>query len=332
MRSRGRALSGALAAGLALGGLAVAEQLILITTEVPAKDLGGEERYLAHLSTDKPIYKTGEDVRVRGVLLHAHTRAPYAGGGSAQVEVLGPVGEKVASGPASVQEGVLSFTWKVPDGQGGGPYKVVANFPHMGLPKSERSFEVRAYRPPRLETEITFLRDGYGAGDEVVATLEVTRAEGGVPVGAKVDALARLDGVVVHRGSAGTVDDAGRAGVRFRLPKTIREGLGTLALTIRDGGVVETATKSLPVLLAKVDVDVYPEGGELVGGLESRVYLEARLPTGKPADLPPHRRARNLVAGRAYFFESSAPARKVRIFAWASLLSQPIHQNSTPTS
>lgn len=285
MGSRGRALPSVLAAGLTLVGLATAKQLILINTAVPAKDLGGEERYLAHLSTDKPIYKEGEEVRVRGVLLHAHTKAPFPRGANAQIEVRGPVGNKVASGHAGIQDGVLAFTWKVPEGQGGGRYRIVAKFPHIGLPEAERGFEVRAYRPPRLETEITFLRDGYGPGDEVVATLEVTRAEGGIPVGAKVDAMARLDGKVVFRGGAGPVDENGRAGVRFRLPKDIAEGLGTLALTVRDGGVVETATKSLPILLASVDVDVYPEGGELVAGLANRVYLEARLPSGKPADL-----------------------------------------------
>ena len=43
--------------------------------------LGGLDRYLTFLSTDKPIYRAGETVFVRGVLLHQATRRPLAAAG-----------------------------------------------------------------------------------------------------------------------------------------------------------------------------------------------------------------------------------------------------------
>ena len=58
-----------------------------------------------------------------------------------------------------------------------------------------------------------------------------------------------------------------------------------LALAIEDGGVLETATKTIPILLQTVDLTLYPEGGELVAGLPNRVYFEAFTPAKKPADL-----------------------------------------------
>src|SRR5206468_8111522 len=61
-------------------------------------------------------------------------------------------------------------------------------------------------------------------------------------------------------------------------------GEGTLAMAIEDGGVSETETKTIPILLQTLDLTLYPEGGELVAGLPSRLYLEARTPAKKPAD------------------------------------------------
>ena len=34
-----------------------------------------------------------------------------------------------------------------------------------------------------------------------------------------------------------------------------------------------------------MDLEIYPEGGDLVAGLSSRVYFEARTPAKKPADI-----------------------------------------------
>src|SRR5689334_21866606 len=56
-------------------------------------------------------------------------------------------------------------------------------------------------------------------------------------------------------------------------------------MTIQDGGTVETATKTIPILLQTVDLAIYPEGGDLVAGLPTRVYFEGRTPAQKPADL-----------------------------------------------
>ena len=40
------------------------------------RTLGGPERYLTHINTDKPIYKPGEMMYARGVVLHHQTNKP----------------------------------------------------------------------------------------------------------------------------------------------------------------------------------------------------------------------------------------------------------------
>jgi len=254
----------------------------MATTET----LGGPDRYLTHLSTDKPIYRPGETLYVRGTILHHATRKPLPPGGqiSAVVEIQGPKGDVVASGFVPSEESVLGYSWPIPEGQAGGQYTIKVTYVGHGHPPAERKFDIRAYRAPRLKSQIEFLRDGYGPGDQVVATLEVERAEGGFPTGAKVTAIARVDGREVHRGQV-RVNEYGHCEARFLLPPQIERGEGTLAMVIEDGGIVETASKTIPILLQTVDLTMYPEGGQLVAGLPNRVYFEAFTPAKKPADL-----------------------------------------------
>lgn len=253
------------------------------TDVATAQRLGGASRFLTHVSTDKPIYKAGEAVYVRGVVLDAKTRAPAPNAQWSQVTILGPKGETVFSGQSQVQDGAFGLSWTVPEGQAGGEYTVSAAGA-MGHAPGERKFDVRVYRPPRLKSQIVFARDGYGPGDTLSATLETTRAEGGVPKGARIQAVARVDGADVAKAPC-SLDDAGRCTVSLKLPAAIERGEGVLAFTIEDGGVVETATKTIPLLVQSFDIALYPEGGDLVAGLTSRVYFEARTLSQKPADI-----------------------------------------------
>jgi len=256
----------------------------LVLSMTTTNDLGGPSRYLTHISTDKPIYKAGETVYARGTVLEASAHTPLPGSESVNLQLRGPKGDVVATGAAATQDGVWSFSWAVPAELAGGEYTLEATYPWSGHAPAERKFDVRIYRPPRLKSQIVFLRDGYGPGDKVTATLETKRAEGGVPAGAKVTAIARVDGAEAARVAA-KVDDKGLCTVSFELPKSIARGEGSLAFAIEDGGVVETATKTIPILLQTVDLRLFPEGGELVAGFTQRVYFEAKTPAQKPADL-----------------------------------------------
>ncbi len=248
--------------------------------------LGGADRYLTFVSTDKPIYHPGEKVYVRGVVLNAADHKPLAAGqdANATIQIKGSRGDVLASATARAQDSVWGYAWDVPQGQAGGEYTVAVTYPWEGHAPAERKFDVRNFRAPRLKSQITFMRDGYGPGEKVTATLDVKRAEGGVPQGAKVTVVARIDGVEVDGGTA-TVDDKGLCTISFDLPHQIERGEGTLSLVIADGGVVETAAKTIPILLQTVDLQVYPEGGDLIAGFKNRVYVQAHQPNGKPADL-----------------------------------------------
>jgi len=281
----------------AMGGLFIAAGFIL-AGPAPAPpprpvepqfaiDLSSSDRYLTHVATDKPIYRTGEKLYVRGVVLSASGHTPRSGvqgaNGAANFEIKGPKGDTVATGFSTIIDSVTGFSWDIPAGQAGGEYTVRIFYPNGDAP-AERKFDIRAYRAPRLKSQIVFVRDGYGPGDTVSANLHVERAEGGIPARAKVSVSARVDGEEVWKGET-TVDSSGNAGASFKLPGVIARGEGVIGMTIEDGGIVETATKTVPILLQTVDLSIYPEGGDLIAGLSNRVYLEGRTPAKKPADM-----------------------------------------------
>ncbi|WP_342376849.1 MG2 domain-containing protein [Myxococcus stipitatus] len=236
------------------------------------------------ITTDKPLYRPGDQVLMRALYLSGISRKPYTDMAGGYAEIRGPLGEVVWQGYMTTRESVWGLAWRIPQEQSGGEYTLRVTSAFHVMPIVERKFDVRAYRAPRLKSQIEFLRDGYGPGDTVSATLDVKRAEGGVPEGAKVSANALVDGATVAQVSC-VVDAQGLCPVRFTLPARIERGEGTLAFTIQDGGVVETAAKTIPILLQTLDLAFYPEGGDLVAGVPSRVYFEARTPAQKPADL-----------------------------------------------
>src|SRR5581483_8096674 len=102
--------------------------------------------------------------------------------------------------------------------------------------------------------------------------------------GATVHASAIVDGAEAFNADT-HVEANGNVSVEFKLPTQITRGDGTLSLAITDGGVVETISKTIPILVKTLDVALYPEGGDLVAGLANRVYFEARTPNQKPADI-----------------------------------------------
>lgn len=257
----------------------------LLTGARGENPFGGEDRYLIHVSTDKPVYRTGEKVFARGVILNAHDHTPLKENlnQACYFNIKGPKGETVFTNGASAENSVAGMFWEIPAGQTGGEYTLELTAVN-GYAKAVRKFDIRSYRAPRLKTQIVMLRDGYGPGDKVDATLHVERAEGGIPADAKVIVIARVDGDEAYRGGS-VVDKNGNCPVSFLLPKEISRGDGTLVMVINDNGVQETAAKTIPILLNVIDLQMYPEGGDLVAGLPNRIYVEARTPAQKPADI-----------------------------------------------
>ena len=168
--------------------------------------------------------------------------------------------------------------------------------PTTALTAKNAPLTVHDWQPPRYHKELTFDRSSYGPGDRVNVKVRIVPVQGGGP-GANgfiaVTAKCIVDGIdltneqlnqapLTAAGFNGNItDDEGRVEFAFNLPAHIARGVGTVTIACGD----ETLRRTIPIVLRDLQVDFYPEGGDLIGGVSNRVYFQARTPANRPADI-----------------------------------------------
>jgi hypothetical protein len=235
-----------------------------------------------HIQVDRPLYRPGETIWLRAWDLERKSLSATGEGQGLDYQLINPKGATVASKKVAHSDGLNTNDIQVPDGVPGGEY--ILRVLRGGEVEVERPVIVSAYEAPRLKKKLEFMRKAYGPGDTVVASVNVERPTGEVLGNQTLTATIQLDGGFLPRVEV-TTDARGDAAVRFELPAHINRGDGLLTVMVEDGGITESVSKRIPIVLQDLDVSLFPEGGDLVTGLPSRVYFEARDPIGKPADV-----------------------------------------------
>lgn len=244
--------------------------------------------YFAHLSTDKPMYQPTETVRFRALVLDRFKLQPPTDDLHLTMSVLDPQGAELISlpgiNPKEPLRGIAAGEFSLTESTPGGEYTLRLKESTGRLPDQTRKFLVNRYRPDQLQKELEFTRKSYGPGDEVVAACNAKRVNG-VVANQPVQAAAQVDGVNIPVEHAKTTDSQGNVLVKFRLPNEIQRGDASIRVTFTDGGAVEPIVKPIPVVVKKLSVEFYPEGGDLIASVPNRVYVQARTPLGKPAQM-----------------------------------------------
>jgi hypothetical protein len=279
--------------------------------------------YLTHLTTDKPMYQPGEVVFFRSLTLERFRLKPVDRPLNLAYQVTDPKGTEVfrAQGTDNLRygkekgfgavlgpdgrpvRGIGTGAYRIPPAAAGGVYTLTVTATVPGAPgtvpfvqEQRRQFLVNRYQKPRLNKELEYTRKSYGPGDAVVAACRVARVEGGTALANQnVEATVRVDGKVMDKdgnpakgptsGIALRTDAQGTVNVRFKLPAKINMGEASLSVAFTDGANHETLVRPIPVVLKKLQVEFFPEGGDLVAGARNRVYFQVRTPLGKPAEL-----------------------------------------------
>lgn len=237
-----------------------------------------------YLQTDKPLYKPGETVWLKVYDLTTRAFAGTHSGAQAGlfVELVSPRGASVLKKKVREAAGMAQVDLPLAFAIAGGEYTL--RIKTLDGQKAERPIVVSSYEAPKLKMKMEFVRKAYGPGDEVSATFEVRRPTGEALAKQTLTAAIRLDGQDLPR-VAFTTDAQGDAIVRFPLPPTISVGDALLTVLVEDGGLTESISRRVPIVLSKLRFATFPEGGELVMGVPGRVYFEAKNPLGKPADV-----------------------------------------------
>jgi hypothetical protein len=244
--------------------------------------LAGMQGKAIYLMTDKPLYHPGETIWFRAWEVATKTLTGLSGEHGINFQLLDARGGKVTEKRVLCRGGMATNDFVIPDGIAGGGFTLRA-VSDAG-PSEDRSITVAAYEAPRIKKTLEFLRTSYGPGEEVTARVTIESPTGGPMAGVKAVAIVSVDGAEIARVNV-FPDDKGKAWVRFALPARIAKGDGLLTIQVDGGGFTESIQRRIPIALEDVQVNLFPEGGDLVAGVPSRVYLSARDPQNEPVEV-----------------------------------------------
>lgn len=245
-----------------------------------------EDRVYLHF--DKPFYEPGDDIWFSAYVRDGQTLKPSTKSDIVHVDLLNPKGGVEKSLNLIARNGQAAGDFILDKEALGGMYKIRAytNWMKNDAPENafERELQVQDIVLPNLKMKLEFEKKAFGAGDEVIAKLELGTNENKPLANHKIKFVANLDGKKITE-KAEVTDEEGVKYIKFHLPKDLNTSDGLLNVLIDYNGGTESVSRSIPIVLNKIKFAMFPEGGDLVTGLQSNVAFRALNEFGKPADV-----------------------------------------------
>lgn len=239
--------------------------------------------YLTHLTLDKSHYQPGERVFYRSLTLDAFSHQPGPEPFKVVYTAYDQRGQLVHRQAGQTREG----------GIGGGDFIIPTNLTLDGevtltvkeanerFPAMTRTFLVIPTKsdPSGLTKTVQLEKATYRPGEMLRILVQAQRD--GKPVGkAALNARLEVDGQPAGTVGGRTGED-GKAVLQMPLPRQVETGLARIEVTIDNIGRPEKIARTLTIDVPRVQIDFFPEGGELLADVPNRVYFRARSPLGR---------------------------------------------------
>ncbi len=241
-----------------------------------------------YVQFDKPFYEPGDNVWFTTYVREGETMKASQKSDIVHVEFLNPKGTIEKSVNLIAKNGIAAGDFALDAEALGGMYKVRAYTNWMkneGVNNVfEKDLQVQDIVLPNLKMKLDFEKKAFGAGDEVIAKLELNTNENKPLGNYDIRFVANLDGQQILAKSEVT-DEEGIKYLKFNLPKDLKTNDGLLNIMIDYNGSTESISRSIPIVLNKIKFTLFPEGGDLVDGIESNVAFRALNEFNKPADI-----------------------------------------------
>ncbi len=241
-----------------------------------------------YLQTDKPFYEPGDDIWFSALVRDGITLKASDKSDIVSVELINPKGTVEKKINLIAKNGKAAGDFSLDKEALGGLYKLRAYTNWMKNTGEDNYFEkelqVQEVVLPNLKMKLDFERKAFGAGDEVIAKLELNSNENKALSNYKIKFVANLNGQKLLE-QADVTDEEGVKYIKFTLPKKLNTNDGLLNVMIDYNGSTESISRSIPIVLNTVKFTMYPEGGDLVSGLENNIAFRALNEFGKPADV-----------------------------------------------
>lgn len=243
-----------------------------------------EDRVYLHF--DKPMYKPGETIWFSAFVRNGTDLKPSEKSEILYAELIDPKGNVSQKHNLIARKGKANADFFIDKNAMGGIYKVKAytNWQKNTNTFFEKEIQVQKVVLPRLKMKLEFQRKAYGPGDQVIVKLDLNTLENMPLSDHEFKYVAQLNGQKLF-GKQMSTDNTGNAYVKFDLPEELTTNDGLVNVMIDFEGKTESISRSIPITLGNIDLTFYPEGGDLVEGLETSVGFKAVDEFGKPSDI-----------------------------------------------
>ncbi|HFC00014.1 MAG TPA: hypothetical protein ENJ53_04335, partial [Phaeodactylibacter sp.] len=243
-----------------------------------------EEKVYLHF--DRTMLKPGESLWFSVYVRNANTLLPSEKSDIVYVEFIAPNGGILKKLKLVAKNGVTKGDIQTSAEMAGGIYKIKAytNWQRNFDSYFERKITLQKTVLPHLRMKLDFEKEAYGAGDEVVVKLDLNSLENTALKNFSFDYKVSLEGNIFSQQKSKT-DNKGHAEIKFHLPKDLKTNDGLVNVLLKYHGQNESISRSIPIILNKMDIQFFPEGGDLVAGFEQEVAFKALNEFGKPADV-----------------------------------------------
>jgi A-macroglobulin TED domain/MG2 domain/CarboxypepD_reg-like domain/TonB-dependent Receptor Plug Domain/Alpha-2-macroglobulin family len=245
-----------------------------------------EQTEKLYVQTDRTLITPGEDVWFKVYMRDANSLKAAQQSDIVYAELYAPNGSKKSELTLIGQNGGAAGHFNIPADAAGGIWKikVFTNWSKFAEDVLEREITVQRTVLPHLNMKMEFERKGYGAGEAVEAKIDLNSLDNKALANYAFSYIVKLKGNEIARNNA-TTDAAGHAVVKFNLPKDLATSDGQLSVVLEYQGQSESISKSIPINLSKIDLQLLPEGGDMLADVQNKIAFKAIDEFGKPSDV-----------------------------------------------
>ena len=261
--------------------------LVILASTTHGQDYNATKEKI-YIHTNHVFFQPGDILYFKAYVVRAEDQKPTVISNVLYAELISPAGTVVRKSHFGINngyaEGSFDFSTQAP----GGIYKIRA-FTSWMQNETENTFFIKEVTlqqslAPRVLMKLDFPEKGYGAGDEVKAEFSM-RNLNDLPIRNHEGKYAVSVGGEVISTSSFKTDAGGKSVIRFSLPKELTTNDGLLNITVMYDSYTESISRSIPIVLNKIDLQFMPEGGTLVEDITSYIAFKALNENGKAADI-----------------------------------------------
>ncbi len=240
-----------------------------------------------YLQTDRTLYQAGECIWFSSWLVGADNKLSSLSS-SIIVELIDPKGNVVETRMMENKTGTTSNCLLLEGHYAGGIYTLRASSSWMSFLPTAMTFEkkitLQKVLLPDVLMKLDFEKEAYGSGDTVQAVFTARNKQDRPLADRQLNYTVQVAGKTILEQKIMT-DATGKATLQYVLPNPLTTRGNLVNITFDYAGQVQSISRSAPIVLGKLDVQLLPEGGNLLANQPNRVAIKVLNEFGKPADI-----------------------------------------------